>query len=359
LGEMNNGHPADVADCVAWLLREAELLPMTTIKDIVDDYRERYHRYLATPSVESQAEFEAAITPMLQAVVDSAERDDVVIWGLATEEAIANLASNEEEIEDIESADDRKKPDLAGLSDLARLIFYLAEGGLDDAISDSAEAEAAPDDEPKANERNADERAAEAAAELARLRAEQPTPVQAATAELIDFTALSLQEQVEIAETIAEKIASGESIEAKAIVESCIVSAELSNAVWCALWWWEAPINKDAFFAWDHCFRGWQAAGCTAPVDPEIATDHRPSFADLGKAMRAWVVADIAQKIIDGKPSLAVASAKVFCQADSLPTLVWGKIEAIVATSQYAPLPSALTHFSYFIDGLGLGRKAD
>jgi hypothetical protein len=310
LGEMNNGHPADVADCVAWLLREAELLPMTTIKDIVDDYRERYHRYLATPSVESQAEFEAAIAPMLQATVDSAE------------------------------------------------------------------AEAAPNDEPKANEpnevaitplqsfidsveRNADERAAEAAAELARLRAEQPTPVQAATAELIDFTALSLQEQVEIAETIAEKIASGESIEAKAIVELYIVSAELPKAVWCALWWWEAPINKDAFFAWDHCFRGWQAAGCAAPVDPEIATDHRPRFADLGKAMKSWVVADIAQKIIDGKPSLAVASAKVFCQADSLPTLVWGKIEAIVATSQYAPLPSALTHFSYFIDGLGLGRKAD
>jgi hypothetical protein len=261
LGEMNNGHPADVADCVAWLLREAELLPMTTIKDIVDDYRERYHRYLATPSVESQAEFEAAITPMLQAVVDSAER----------------------------------------------------------------EAE----------------------------------PNKGVTAELIDFTTLSAEERDEVVATIAEKIANGESVEAKAIVELYIVSAELPKAVWCALWWWEAPINKDAFFAWDHCFRGWQAAGCAAPVDPEIATDHRPRFADLGKAIKSWVVADIAQKIIDGKPSLAVASAKVFCQADSLPTLVWGKIEAIVATSQYAPLPSALTHFSYFIDGLGLGRKAD
>ena len=219
LGEMNNAHPADVADCVAWLLREAELLPMTTIKDIVDDYRERYHRYLAIPSVESQAEFEAAITPMLQAVVDSAERDDVVIWGLATEEAIANLASNEEEIEDIESADDRKKPDPAGLSDLARLIFYLAEGGLDDAISDSAEREAAPNDEPKAAE--------------------------------------------------------------------------------------------------------------------QIATDHRPSFADLGKAMKAWVVADIAQKIIDGRPGSAKLAIQAFCMTDTIQALVWDNLAERIKEGGY------------------------
>jgi len=167
------------------------------------------------------------------------------------------------------------------------------------------------------------------------LRAEQPTPVQAATAELIDFTALSLQEQVEIAETIAEKIASGESIEAKAIVESYIVSAELSNAVWCALWWWEAPINKDAFFAWDHCFRGWQATGCAAPVDPEIATDHRPRFADLGKAMKSWVVADIAQKIIDGRPGSAKLAIQAFCMTDTIQALVWDNLAERIKEGGY------------------------
>jgi len=237
LGEMNNGHPADVADCVAWLLREAELLPMTTIKDIVDDYRERYHRYLATPSVESQAEFEAAITPMLQAVVDSAER----------------------------------------------------------------EAE----------------------------------PNKGVTAELIDFTTLSAEERDEVVATIAEKIANGESVEAKAIVELYIVSAELPKAVWGTLWGWEAPINKDAFFAWDHCFRGWQATGCAAPVDPEIATDHRPRFADLGKAMKSWVVADIAQKIIDGRPGSAKLAIQAFCMTDTIQALVWDNLAERIKEGGY------------------------
>ena len=218
LGEMNNGHPADVADCIAWLLREAELLPMTTIKDIVDDYRWQYHRYLATPSVESQAEFEAAIAPMLQATVDSAESQAVVVRGFP-EEVIALLTSNEEEIEDIESADDRKKPDPAGLSDLARLIFYLAEGGLDDAISDSAESEAAPNDEPKAAE--------------------------------------------------------------------------------------------------------------------QIATDHRPSFADLDEAMKSWVVADIAQKIIDGRPGSAKLAIQAFCMTDTIQALVWDNLAERIKEGGY------------------------
>jgi hypothetical protein len=124
-------------------------------------------------------------------------------------------------------------------------------------------------------ERKADERAAKAAAELARLRAEPPTPAQSGTAELIDFTALSFGEKDEVVATIAEKITDGDSPSAKAIVELYIVSAELPDAVWCALWWWDAPINKDAFFAWDHCFRGWQA------IRPRRSRNRNRSSAEL------------------------------------------------------------------------------
>jgi hypothetical protein len=80
--------------------------------------------------------------------------------------------------------------------------------------------------------------------------------------------------------------------------------------------------------------------------------DNRPEFEALDMLMKAWVVYDIAKKIIEGSPSLAILSAKVFRDTDSISELVWKQIQLIVKAGKYGSFPHALSSFNHFINGL-------